>query len=329
MKLGIVGAGMIVHDFLTFAHELHNIEIVAICATPAEEEKIQNLAKENKIAKTYTNYGEMLKNNSIDTIYIAVPNHLHFHFTKKALESKKHAICEKPFTSNSKEAKELVEIARSNHLFLFEAVSTRFLPNVHKIKEMLPQLGNIKLFTANYSQYSSRYNAFKNGEILPAFDVKKSGGALMDLNIYNINLVVSLFGAPEKVDYHANIEHGIDTSGILTLDYPTFKFVGIAAKDCKAPIMSTIQGDAGYISIDSSANIIKDFLFATNSNNDSPERFDSNQGKHRMFHEFLAFIKMIEENDLEQCNELLQTTLITMAIQTKARKQASIVFPAD
>ena len=64
------------------------------------------------------------------------------------------------------------------------------LEAVDLIKEKLPELGKIKIVTANYSQYSSRYNAFKEGIIQPAFDYTKSGGALMDLNIYNIHLIL-------------------------------------------------------------------------------------------------------------------------------------------
>jgi scyllo-inositol 2-dehydrogenase (NADP+) len=329
MKLGIIGAGMIVHDFLTFASEIPNLDLQAICATIAEKEVIEHLADSNNINKTYTDFKEFLLDEDVDTVYVAVPNHLHFQFSKDSLNAGKHVICEKPFTSNLREAKELFELAESKHLFIFEAVSTRFLPNVQKIKEELPKLGNIKIFTANYSQYSSRYDAFKSGETLPAFDPQKSGGALMDLNIYNINLVVTLFGKPDNIDYHANIRRGIDTSGILVLDYPTFKFVGIAAKDCKAPIMTNIQGDEGCISVDSSANIVSQFTLSLNTKDSKTETMNINHGKHRMFHEFEAFISIIENEDFSQTKYLQDITLTTMDIQTTARLKAGILFPSD
>lgn len=331
MKLGILGAGMIVRDFLTFAHKVENLELVGICATPEEAEVVNGLAQQNDIAFSYTDFNEMLINPEIDTIYVAVPNHLHYQFTKKALEVGKHVICEKPFTSNLEEARELAAMAREKQLFLFEAVSTRFLPNVLKMKELLPKLGKIKIFSANYSQYSSRYDAFKKGETLPAFDPQKAGGALMDLNIYNINLVVTLFGSPQKVDYQANIERGIDTSGVLILDYGTFKFVGIAAKDCKAPIVTNIQGDQGCLVIDSSANIVDRFTLLMNQASGSGlgETYDENCGKHRMQHEFEAFIKIVASGDDVRADELLEITLMTMDVQTKARQAAGIVFPRD
>lgn len=338
MKLGILGAGMIVQDFLTFAHKVEKLELAGICATPEEKALVKELAKKNSIVSYYTDFNEMVANREIDTIYVAVPNHLHFQFTKTALEAGKHVICEKPFTSNFEEAKELACIAQEKNLFLFEAVSTRFLPNVLKMKELLPKLGNVKIFSANYSQYSSRYDAFKNGETLPAFDPEKSGGSLMDLNIYNINLVVTLFGSPQKVDYQANIERGIDTSGVLILDYGEFKFVGIAAKDCKAPIVTNIQGDQGCIVIETSANIVDSFTLLMNTPkitgqlNETAvlgDTYKENQGKHRMHHEFDTFIKIIGSKDYQMATKLLDTTLITMDIQTKARKSAGISFPSD
>ena len=333
MKIGILGAGMIVQDFLTFANQVEGLELKGICATVEEQKVIEDMANLNNIKYCYTDFDEMLKNSEIDTIYIAVPNHLHYVFTKKALESEKNVVCEKPFTTNFDEAKELAEIAMEKKLFLFEAVSTRFLPNVLKIKELLPKLGKIKIFSANYSQYSSRYDAFKQGTTLPAFDPQKAGGALMDLNIYNINLVVTLFGKPKKVDYQANIERGIDTSGVLNLDYGDFKFVGIAAKDCKAPIMTNIQGDEGCIVIDSSANIVDNFILlknqATQNQEMISEKYQENNGKHRMHHEFDAFISIISNKDYKEAERLMDITLTTMEIQTEARKTAGISFPAD
>ena len=90
---------------------------------------------------------------------------------------------------------------------------------------------------------SHRYNAFKEEKILPVFDPKKGGGALMDLNLYNIHFIVGLFGVPKSVEYLANIQRDVYTSGILLLDYGDFKVLSIAAKDSGAPVTSTIEGE--------------------------------------------------------------------------------------
>lgn len=336
MKVGIIGAGMIVHDFLNFAHEVEGMELVALCATPSEEEKIKEMCKEHNIPKHYIDIDEILKDEDVEVAYVAVPNHLHYAFCKKAMEAGKDVICEKPFTSNSDELEDLVKIAKERHVIMVEAVSTQYLPNTLKIKETLKDLGNIKIVSANYSQYSSRYDAFKAGNVMPAFNPEMSGGALMDLNIYNINFVVALFGKPKHVNYEANIEKGIDTSGILTLDYGTFKCVCIAAKDCKAPVTTNVQGDQGCITIDTPVNNLNGYKVLMNDREKAKQMsanggdtFNYNNGKHRMYHEFVEFVKMIHDRDFERANKMQDISLIAIDIVTKARQSAGVVFAAD
>lgn len=326
MKLGIIGSGMIVHDLLSFIDTIEEIELVAILGRKESQEKIENLTKKYHIKKAYYDYEELLNDDEIDTVYVALPNHLHYDYTKKALLHNKHVICEKPFTSNVAELDELITLSKQQNCLLFEAITNQYLPTFKEIKEKLNNIGKISIISSNYSQYSSRYNAFKRGEILPAFDVNKSGGALMDLNVYNIHFVVGLFGKPENVQYFANIEKGIDTSGMVVLDYSNFKAVCIGAKDCSAPIMSTIQGDKGCIRIDGPTSVLTDVQLVMNGAN-SQELLPSNH--HRMYNEFKAFSQYIDNNDFDTCNKMLEHSRIVMDVLTKARKSANIIFGCE
>ena len=327
MKLGIVGAGLIVHTLLEFIHELDEVELIAISATPNELPKLQEMQKEHGFKYVYTDIDELLKNDEVDTVYLGVNNQLHYTFAKKVLEADKHLILEKPFTSNYNQALNLVNIAKDKHLFIFEAISTIHNPNFVKIKELLPTLGDIKIVSVNYTQYSSRYDAFKNGEILPAFDVNKSGGALMDLNIYNIHFVLRLFGMPNDVHYLANMEKGIDTSGILTMEYDDFKVVSVAAKDCGAPFTNCIQGNLGCIYTSSPLFTLTDFDYQLNKQD--PVHYDLTNNSHRMKHEFLDFLNIFNNKDYESCYELLDHSLNVMKVISKARSDINLVFPDD
>ena len=149
----------------------------------------------------------------------------------------------------------------------------------------------------------------------------------MDLNIYNIHLMVALFGKPLKVNYMANIEKNIDTSGIITLDYGNFKAVLIGAKDCKAPIATSIQGDQGCISIQTPANVLRSFKILHNDQRE--EEFDLQGNTHRMVYEFNEFVKMIEDKDFDRATEMMEKSLIEMDIATKARIDAGVHFKAD
>ena len=326
MKLGILGTGMIVRDFLTITPFLKGIEIKAICNVKMNEAAIKDFADIYNIKNAFCNLDEFLK-SEIDTVYVALPNNLHFSFAKEALIADKNVIIEKPFTSNHKEAVILSELARKKQLFLFEAITNQYLPNYIKIKELLPILGNIKIVQCNYSQYSSRYKNFQEGDILPVFDLRFSGGALMDLNIYNIHYVVGIFGKPKNVEYYPNLERGIDTSGILILDYETFKCTCVGAKDCRAPIVNNIQGDKGYIYQNTPANVCLNF--EVSMNDETGFFINENKYDHRMVNEFIEFEYMIINNMLKKCYQMLEHSLIVCEIQTIARIKAGILFQAD
>ncbi|MEO4707095.1 Gfo/Idh/MocA family protein [Pediococcus pentosaceus] len=321
MKLGIVGAGMIVKDFLTMTPLLPEIELKAITGTPHGMDNMEKLQMQYGIDRVYTDIDECLANEEIDTIYVAVPNHLHFAFAKKALEAGKNVICEKPFTLNLAELKELAELAQTKQLILLEAITNQYMMNYQKIKEAVPTLGEIKVIECNYSQYSSRYDAFKAGEVLPAFNPKFGGGALMDINIYNIHFVVGLLGAPSSVKYLANIEKDIDTSGILILNYPDTKVVCIGAKDSTATIRSTIQGTKGSVIVNGATNVLDNFDIESKA---GIENFDFKQNSHRMYEEFKAFQRIIAEKDLKEAALRLQHSEEVLRVVEQALADAHI-----
>lgn len=326
MKLGIVGSGKIVQEFLPVAQQMKSLQLEAILGTKRSEEKLNNLKNKYGIKNVLYNYDEFLKYD-LDAVYIALPNNLHYEYAKKALEAGKNVIVEKPFTSTYKEALILSDLARKKQLYIFEAITNQYFPNYKKIKELLPSLGNIRIVQCNYSQYSSRYDKFKEGNVLPAFDPKFSGGALMDLNIYNIHYVVGLFGKPENVEYYPNIERGIDTSGVLVLDYGKLKCVCIGAKDCKAPIANNIQGDRGCIYQDTPANVCERFQLLMNDGTSTT--INENNYEHRMVNEFLEFMDILKNKDLKKCYKMLDHSMIVSEVVTMARKKGGIVFPAD
>lgn len=321
MKLGIVGAGMIVKDFLTMTPLLPEIELKAITGTPHGMDNMEKLQMQYGIDRVYTDIDECLANEEIDTIYVAVPNHLHFAFAKKALEAGKNVICEKPFTLNLAELEELAELAQTKQLILLEAITNQYMMNYQKIKEAVPTLGEIKVIECNYSQYSSRYDAFKAGEVLPAFNPKFGGGALMDINIYNIHFVVGLLGAPSSVKYLANIEKDIDTSGILILNYPDTKVVCIGAKDSTATIRSTIQGTKGSVIVNGATNVLDNFDIESKA---GIENFDFKQNSHRMYEEFKAFQRIIAEKDLKEAALRLQHSEEVLRVVEQALADAHI-----
>lgn len=324
MKLAIIGSGNIVHDFLTITKDLKETQLTAIIGTNRSIDILKQLQSEYHIGQVFTDFDEALKKSDFDTVYVAVPNFLHYQFAKKALENGKNVISEKPFTVKYEEFEDLKKIALEKHLILLEAITTQYLQNFLDLKKKLPELGDLKIIESNYSQYSSRYDAFKAGKILPAFDPKKGGGALMDLNIYNIHFIVGLLGRPKKVTYLPNIERNIDTSGILTLDYGSVKAVAIGAKDSVIPFRSSvIQGNHGSIVVNGPTNEMKSFDIYDNDK-ELVEKIDHNVYPHRMYQEFVEFERIIRTNDLQAVQQHLQHSEDVMWVVKKALESADL-----
>ena len=170
MRVGITGAGMTVPWFLEAAELIPEMEIGALFAR--KEEKRKELCEKYHIPAAYDSYEKLLADESLDVLYLPLPNSLHYSFAKQALEAGKHLIMEKPFTVTYAEAKELAELAESKGLLLFEAVTNQYNPNYEKVRELLPGLGDIKIVQIDFAQYSSRYDLLRQGLVL-VFDCKK------------------------------------------------------------------------------------------------------------------------------------------------------------
>lgn len=324
MKLAIFGSGKIVQEFLPITKDLPEINVKAILGTKRSQEKTEKIQVEYGIEASYTDIDECLKSEAFDTVYVAVPNHLHYGFAKKALEAGKHVICEKPFTLKHEELLDLEQLALKKDLVLVEAITNQYLVNYQGIKEASQKIGKLKIIECNYSQYSSRYDAFKEGTILPAFNPKMGGGALMDINIYNIHLVVGLLGKPKHVQYYANIERAIDTSGMLILDYGDVKVVCIGAKDSEATIRSTIQGTEGSVVVNGPTNTLDSYT--TESLSGEKETFDHKDHPHRMYDEFKLFSQVIKNKDMDFVKKQLEHSKIVMEIVEAAINDAGIVL---
>lgn len=327
MKLGILGSGKIVKEVLPVLKEIESIEVVAIAAR--NEEKLQNLCEEFAIEKYYLSIEALLADEQIDTVYVALPNNLHFDAMDKAIDAGKDIICEKPFTTNSYETEKIIEKAKEHEVMIVEAISHRFIPNAIEAKKIVDDLGDIKIVSLNYSQYSSRYDKFKEGIIEPVFSLESAGGALIDLNLYNVAFAVDTFGLPKDVKYFANIEKNIDTSGIVILDYDDFKISCIGSKDSAAPMINTIQGTKGTIEIPDALNSFEEFNLEV-VGDDGQYSFQFNQeGESRLHYEFVCIEEILRTRDTKKEKELLEKTRNYMEVITKARFDANIYYPSD
>lgn len=290
MKIGTIGTSAITSQWIQTAQEIQDVSIEIIYSRNIE--KAQKFAKEHHVMHFTDSLEDLFTSELIDTVYIASPNTLHFGQAKEALEKGKNVILEKPFVSKKAEADRLFALAREKNLFIFEAISNLYMPYISLIQKHLPWIGDIKWIQMNYSQYSSRYDAFKEGQRPNIFNPNMAGGALMDLNVYNLHLMMALFGLPIGADYFPNIERGIDTSGMVILRYPSFNASLLAAKDSMSESFMIIQGEKGYIKLEGPSNHFECFKLATK---DKKLKKVFNVNESRLYPSIHAFQSMSQE----------------------------------
>ena len=321
--IGIIGAGKIIPQSIQAMREQGNLVPVAICSRQESFENTKNLAEELQISNAYPDVDALLTQADIEAVYIAVSNEAHHEVAGKVLNAGKHVLMEKPFCASERQAAELFDLAKEKQLICMEAAPVRFAPVIGVIKEWLPQIGRIRIVQTNYSQFSSRYEKFCAGERPAAFDPKRAGGALMDLGIYQVHLLLALFGMPEHVCYTANIIRGIDTSGVLEMRYGDFLSSNVTTKDCDGICGIQIQGEKGWISSDCRANDIT--RAELHLRDGSVQYYDEKREGHRFIHEMERFSKMVNGGDQEECAHLAKGTLDSLKILDEARRQIGII----
>ncbi|MCD8365589.1 MAG: Gfo/Idh/MocA family oxidoreductase [Clostridiales bacterium] len=315
MKLGIMGTGKIVQETLPLITSLKP-EKCYLMGREHSADRTRKLCRDYQLDGCFLNADDLLAAD-IDTVYLALPNNLHFSFARKAIAAGKHVIVEKPITISSQELRALAADAQAQRVLLLEAMSLHYTPAFRSLKKQLPALGPIRLVNFQFCQYSSRYDDFLSGNIAPAFDPACTGGALMDLNVYNLHAIVSLFGKPLAAHYLPNMQRGIDTSGIVTLDYGSFQAVSLAAKDCQAPTASTIQGENACLTVRMPMNRID--CYEISDHRGQVQVFDFHEDHHRLYPEFTELTRIIRENDTETAQELLKISTDVTALLEQLR----------
>ncbi|HEY4536880.1 MAG TPA: Gfo/Idh/MocA family oxidoreductase [Erysipelothrix sp.] len=321
MRIGTIGSGAIVEDFVSAARLVEGVTIEAVFSRT--KQRASEFAEIIGVKKYYDNIEAMFRDESIDFIYIASPNSLHYDYVKTALSYNKHVIVEKPFVLNYDKALELVSISQEKNLMLFEAICNIHMPNYELIKNNIKDLGDIKLVQANYSQYSSRYDAYLNKENPNVFNPLYSGGCLADLNVYNIHFVVGLFGRPQKVNYFANKGYnGIDTSGILILEYDDFMVELTAAKDSFSYNFAQIQGEKGYMMAHGGSNSLEKISIMSKSSQETINL----QDKPRLFYQIRTFKEIYDKMNYQQRDYYLEQSLAVVQVLETALNQVDLNY---
>ncbi|GLS86505.1 oxidoreductase [Cypionkella aquatica] len=205
-------------------------------------------ATEFGIPTAHASYEALAADPNVDIIYIATPHPQHITAAKLALNAGKHILVEKPFTINATEAAEITALAKAKGLLVLEAMWTRFLPHMLRIREIIAAgtLGEIRSITADHRQKlpddpKHRLNALELG-----------GGALLDLGIYPISLTYDILGKPDAVQAEATFRAtGADAQIATIFHYASGAIAtSLSSSDSAGPNRACIVGTKGRIEID-------------------------------------------------------------------------------
>lgn len=325
IRFGIIGTNFITDRFIEGIQKVTGISIEAVYSRT--QERAELFSDKYGIPYLFTNLEDMAKSNVIDAVYIASPNALHASQAILFLNHKKHVLCEKAFASHTREVDAMIEAANKNQVILMEAIKTLHLPNFKQVQENLHRIGRIRKYFASFCQYSSRYNAFKDGTVLNAFKPELSNGALVDIGVYCIAPMVALFGRPKTIQAAGVLlTSGVDGEGSLICGYEDMTATMMYSKISDSDLDSEIQGEEGSIHIKK----INDFSKITLSLR-TGEKIDlsTEQKEADLCYEIQSFVALIRENNWIECYKRLQQSREVVALMQEARKQLGVIYPAD
>ena len=323
LKLGVIGTSWIARSFIDAAHMTEKFQFSAVYSRRLKS--ADQFSADFKDIQKFDNLDDFFK-ASLDIIYIASPNALHFEQAKAAILAGHNVIVEKPAFSNPKELTQIIKLAKENEVFFFEAARNIHEHSFSIIKDFLADK-TVKGADFTYSKYSSKMPALLNGEIPNKFNAKFSGGLLADLGVYLLYAAIFWFGKPQKATYDAVLlPSGVDLAGVGILDYQDYKVSIKCAGNVNSYLPSEIYTTDGTLILDG-VNAITSAKFITMYGSET--RIDIEAPKHSLYDEAVDFAQILENNDFAASYDLHQFAQEVSETSYQMRQSAGIVFDAD
>lgn len=323
IKLGIIGTNFISDTLCESVEKTEGIYSHAVYSRT--QEKGSCFAARHGIGRVFTDLEEFLTSD-IDAVYIASPNFLHCTQSIAAMSKGKHVIVEKPAALNLKEFELMIATARKNRVVLMEAMRPVHDPAMRQAKSALGEIGTIRSATIEYCQYSSRYDKFREGTVLNAFDVSLGNAAIMDIGVYALQVAVYLLGEPERITFSKSVKlsNGFEGMGNAMLDYGEYSANIAYSKIADSAVPSFVQGEDGYLTVVRPSSVDEVILHKRKGE----ERIIARgRAECNMIYELSDFVSSVRgELDLSYYTSLTESTL---RIMDEIRRENKIVFPTE
>ena len=322
MNIAFLGAGRIAHVLAKTMVQMEDVTLFAVAAR--ELDRAQAFAAEYGFAKAYGSYEQMLRDPEVELVYIATPHSHHFEHMKLCIEHGKNVLCEKSFTLNANQARQIAALAREKGVYVAEAIWTRYMPSRQIINEVLASgiVGKISTMTCNLS-YPVTY---KERIVQPEL----AGGALLDVGIYGLNFALMHFGDDIlRTDSSVRFtESGVDAMETITLHYADGKMAvitaGVLARGDRKGIF---YGETGYIIVENINNPQSISVFDLTDK--LVKRIEVPKQISGYEYEIREAMAQIRAGKIESTSMPLDTTIAVMERMDALRKDWGLIYPME
>jgi predicted dehydrogenase len=243
IRWGILGTGRMAEAFARCLKEVKDAELVAVGSRTSESAAA--FAARHAAHNAHASYEQVAADGEVDVVYIATPHALHRENTLMSLQAGKAVLCEKPFAINAHEAAAMIDEARARGLFLMEAMWTRYVPAVVKLRELLAAgaIGEVQLIIAG-----GAYQPAPDPDFY-LFRPELGGGVLLDAGVYLVSMASMIFGPPSRIAAAGRLSaRGIDEQEGILLEHETGGIANLyVSLRAQSPPDLTILGSAGRI----------------------------------------------------------------------------------
>lgn len=314
MNIGIIGAGKIAGVLADTMNKMEEATPYAIASRDLK--RAEDFAKKYGVSKAYGSYEEMLKDEEVELVYIATPHSHHYEHMKMCIEHRKAILCEKAFTFNADEAKEIKKLAAENKVYVAEAIWTRYMPARQAVDEVIKSniIGKISMVTCSL--------AYNIGEVERIIRPELAGGALLDLGVYGLNFIIMHFGKDiERVKASVvKAETGVDAKESITVIYKN----GLMAvtNHCiygRADNKGIFYGEKGYIVVENINNPRAIEIY--DSSDKMIEHINLPKRINGYEYEISESIKCIKEGKTESISMPLDESVYIMELMDEIKKK--------
>ncbi|MCR2825267.1 Gfo/Idh/MocA family protein [Microbacterium sp. zg.Y909] len=323
LRWGILATGGIAHAF-TSDLRTAGLDVAAVGSRSAAS--AQRFADEFGIARAHGSYADLAADPDVDIVYIATPHPAHAENAIAMLDAGKHVLVEKPFTLTAAEAAAVRDAARRNGLLAMEAMWTRYLPHMVRIRTLIAEgaVGEVRTVFADHTQKitadpSHRLNALELG-----------GGALLDLGIYPVSFVWDVLGAPTSVRAVARLaETGADAEVATVMTHAGGAVSStVSSSRAAGPNTAHVVGTAGRIDIDRTWYAPTTFRL-TAPDGTVREEFVSDIDGRGMQYQALAAERLIAEGRTDSDELPLDESVAIMGTLDDIRAQIGVRYPQE